>query len=81
MSLMTMISCLLVQHLTFSYLLSNQLHFFVALESDRTQMVTGNLEVHYIPEKAKSEIQPQRTFEVSQIVWLVDSINYTSVCI
>lgn len=37
---------------------------FIVLESDKKTMVTGNLEVHYIPEKASSEIQvTPKTFE------------------
>nr|XP_027200650.1 histidine ammonia-lyase-like [Dermatophagoides pteronyssinus] len=36
----------------------------IVLESDKKTMVTGNLEVHYIPEKASSEMQiKQKTFE------------------
>ncbi|KAH9511992.1 hypothetical protein DERF_010410 [Dermatophagoides farinae] len=36
----------------------------IVLESDKKTMVTGNLEVHYIPEKASSEIQvTPKTFE------------------
>lgn len=35
------------------------------LESDRTTMVTGNLEVHYIPEKAVNEPSAKTPNEVN----------------
>ena len=37
------------------------------LYSDRTTMVTGNLEVHYLPEKATHELPPKRPSEVTRL--------------